>query len=295
MFRITYVLGGDKDYRDKAMRILLAGLTLVAREYFVVTPDAPSIKTFRYEEEAPGMDDWLDASACVARHRAGDGIDCEEAAAYAAGWLQAKHGISAWPQLVEKNGHTHVVVELPDGRQFDPTTLWMGRNPHDHHHACTGYGKDHPEQRITFVTDLFSPGKDVFCGGLATGDRLSHRTLKVMLYALLLVDCEWLRRELKAGRNPLWLYDAGVVYKNEPPGREDWQDWPTTIARKEADCEDLANLRASELIVRKRIQARPTFIWRRRPSGANLYHIQTTYPDGTVEDPSRRLGMGGHV
>ncbi len=284
MFRITYVLGGEKEYRDKAMRILLAALTLVAREYFVANPNAPPLKKLRFEEEAPGMDDWCDASA-VARKGGGD---CEDICAYAAGWLQAKHKIMAWPQLVEDgHGHSHIVVEMPDGRQFDPT-LMIGRQETGHAHECTGYGKDSLEQHITFVTDLFAQGRDFFCGGIPGADKLSHRTLRVMLHALFLIDCEWLRRHPETP----WLYESGVRYSNEPPGREDWQDWPSTLMRRNADCEDLANLRASELFVRQGIEAVPTFIWKRRPSGTNLYHIQVTYPNGTVEDPSRKLGMG---
>jgi len=277
MYRITFVLGGESSYRNKAMRILLAALTLVDKAYFDLVRNAPPLKKLRFEEEAPGADDWMDASALA---RLGGG-DCEDICCYVAGWLQSKHGIMAWPQLVEKNGHTHIVVELPGGRQFDPT-LMIGRKEslHGEGHACTGHGKEGPEQRITFVTDLFSPGKKNY--------KLAHRSLEVMLHALYLIDVEWLQRHPETP----WLYESGAYYEVEPVGREDWQDWPTTMRRKSSDCEDLANMRASELFVRQGIKARPSFIWKMRPSGANLYHIQVTYPDGSVEDPSRRLGMG---
>jgi hypothetical protein len=58
------------------------------------------------------------------------------------------------------------------------------------------------------------------------------------------------------------------------------------------NCEDLASHRAAELQVKHGIEAWPSFTYRMRPSGAHLYHIQTRYPDGRIEDPSRRLGMG---
>jgi hypothetical protein len=57
------------------------------------------------------------------------------------------------------------------------------------------------------------------------------------------------------------------------------------------NCEDLACWRSAELRVRDKIEAKPTFIWKIRPSGGYLYHIQVKYPDGRIEDPSRRLGM----
>ena len=57
------------------------------------------------------------------------------------------------------------------------------------------------------------------------------------------------------------------------------------------NCEDLACWRAAELRVRYGIAAEPTFIWKVRPGGGYLYHIQVLYPDGRIEDPSRRLGM----
>jgi hypothetical protein len=119
---------------------------------------------------------------------------------------------------------------------------------------------------------------------------LAHKSLTLLLHALYLIQRLYLRLHPEAPG----IYQAGVHYEEEPAGREDWQDVPTSIRRKNADCEDLATWRAAELSERHGIDARPTFIWRIRPSGAYLYHIQTTYPDGRVEDPSRTLGMGQH-
>jgi hypothetical protein len=87
------------------------------------------------------------------------------------------------------------------------------------------------------------------------------------------------------------LYESGVIYKLEPPNREDWQDVPTTLKRREGDCEDFSCHRAAELRVFDGVKAFPTFNWRVRDGSSYLYHIQTGYPDGRVEDPSRRLGM----
>lgn len=132
--------------------------------------------------------------------------------------------------------------------------------------------------RITFVINLFKGEQD---------RSLSHETLQILLFALTAVDVAYLRYTPQA---PL-LYESGVKYAEEPPGQEDWQDIPTCLQMRVGDCEDLACWRAAELQVRFGIKAHPTFIWKLRPNGGYLYHIQVKWPDGKIEDPSRRLGM----
>jgi hypothetical protein len=117
--------------------------------------------------------------------------------------------------------------------------------------------------------------------------KLSHQALGILLRALYLIDCLY----LKAHPEVPPLYESGVRYEEEPIGQEDWQDIPTSLKLGVADCEDLACWRAAELTVRHGIQAVPTFTWKVRPNGGYLYHIQVKYPDGSIEDPSRRLGM----
>lgn len=280
MYRISFILGPGDKYRDKAMRVLLRALTLVDKEYILKNPGAPDPRTLRYEEEAPGLDDWMDASAIVKMRGR---VDCEDICAYTAAWLQAKRGIAAWPKIVGENGHSHTMVELPGGKLVDVARMCGAPK---HAHSCTNLGKGQQEQRITFITDLFKGGDSQ--GAPAP---LAHKSLMLMLHALFLIDVLWLGNNPQA---PL-LYESGVRYKVEPPGREDWQDCATNFYRKEADCEDLSTHRAAELWVRYKIAARPTFIWRQRPNGTNLFHIQTTWPDGRVEDPSRTLGMGTHT
>lgn len=74
-------------------------------------------------------------------------------------------------------------------------------------------------------------------------------------------------------------------------GEENWQDIPTILKAGSGDCEDLACWRAAELTERDGIPARPVYRWRHRP-GLTIYHIVVRLPDGSIEDPSRRLGMG---
>lgn len=86
------------------------------------------------------------------------------------------------------------------------------------------------------------------------------------------------------------LYESGVRYQAEPLGREDWQDIPETIFRGEGDCEDLACWRVAEL-QEQGIDARPE-LTRKDLGAVTLYHVAVRLPNGSIEDPSRRLGMG---
>jgi len=139
--------------------------------------------------------------------------------------------------------------------------------------------------RITFVLDLFQ--------GSADADR-SHKVLQLMLDTLYEVDCLY----LQDNPNAPGIYTPNLItkrplvrYHREEEGREDWQDIPTTITLGEGDCEDLACWRAAELTIREKIPARPIFTVKKRANGGMLYHILVKHPDGTLEDPSRKLGM----
>ena len=89
-----------------------------------------------------------------------------------------------------------------------------------------------------------------------------------------------------------WLYESGVVYEEEPSGRDNWQDIPTTIELRVGDCEDLGCWRIAELRVRSREHARPVI--RSSIIGKQtVYHVAVQRSDGRLEDPSRRLGMRG--
>lgn len=110
--------------------------------------------------------------------------------------------------------------------------------------------------------------------------------LEAMLEALILANVFYLRRT----PNCTPLYNAGVPYVEEPPGRDNWQDIPRTIALREGDCEDLATWRVAELRVRFKEDAKP-YVTSKKIGDFTLYHIQVRRADGTVEDPSKILGM----
>jgi hypothetical protein len=83
---------------------------------------------------------------------------------------------------------------------------------------------------------------------------------------------------------------AGVRYRREPLGSEQWRTIPLIQADGYGDCEDLASWRVAELR-EAGVPARPCFRFRRHGK-RRVYHIMVCLPDGAVEDPSRVLGMG---
>lgn len=85
------------------------------------------------------------------------------------------------------------------------------------------------------------------------------------------------------------LYESGVRYHREPRGVERWITTPIAQERTIADCEDLATWRAAELQLQG-IDARAIALERPQRRG-RLYHVVVRYPDGRIEDPSRKLGM----
>lgn len=95
--------------------------------------------------------------------------------------------------------------------------------------------------------------------------------------------------QIKAGRIRAPLYKSGVVYKREPLNRECWQSAIITQMRRSGDCEDLVAWRVAELWATGETKARPECYSPR----AGLIHCVVRRADGTREDPSRLLGMGG--
>lgn len=100
-------------------------------------------------------------------------------------------------------------------------------------------------------------------------------------------------------REPLpLLYKSGVRYKAEARGaggrrREEWLTALQTMGRGVGDCEDLAAWRIAELRLRG-IDAEPLVVpTGRNKAGQRRYHALVELPDGSTDDPSRRLGMKG--
>lgn len=258
-------------------------MTLAGKAYLQAHPQTPPLykSGVRYEEEPGEQDQWQDIPITLG---IGHG-DAEDLACWRAAELQVQ-GIEAWPTFDFEHGCLHPKVRLPNGTLEDPARV-LGMTSHDK--PCMGFVSQAGETRVEFVCDTFKGTTRIGNDRQAAmkAQALSNRTLQVLLNALMIIDIDFLRANPHTPR----LYDLGIRYELEPPGQEEWQDIPTSIRRKTADCEDLASHRAAELNVFDGIKAFPTFNWRLRPSGAYLYHIQTGYPDGRIEDPSRALGM----
>lgn len=97
--------------------------------------------------------------------------------------------------------------------------------------------------------------------------------------------------ELATGAYPA-LYDSGVRYVREPPGSERWSPPSVVLGRGYGDCEDLASWRAAELrVTGEDPRARARVV----RSGPRTWHAIVERGDGSIEDPSRILGMGDDV
>jgi len=115
---------------------------------------------------------------------------------------------------------------------------------------------------------------------------LTDRAVGALLRALFEFDLEYLEMHPATPA----LYRAGVRYEREPEGQERWLSIPHVLAQRWGDCEDLACWRAAELVLAGERTARPVFKSRWSPRG-HLYHILVERADGSIEDPSRKLGM----
>ena len=121
---------------------------------------------------------------------------------------------------------------------------------------------------------------------------------------------EWHLREGIADGRPLpRLYESGICYQAEPPGQEDWLDYPTLLKIGRGDCEDLGCALTAERRVYDGLASRTVLRWKFITSaelrvggypesiipreGIYLIHILSQLPDGTLEDPSKVLGMKG--
>lgn len=112
-----------------------------------------------------------------------------------------------------------------------------------------------------------------------------------ILYGLCLINLQQWRD--RAGTFPR-LYESGVVYEREPRGQDLWQSYAELIGHGSGDCEDLVSARVGELLwLAERglpggdAQAYPSMIY----TGPGVRHVRVRRGDGSIEDPSKRLGM----
>ncbi len=75
-------------------------------------------------------------------------------------------------------------------------------------------------------------------------------------------------------------------------GGERFRDIPRIIENGGGDCDNVAAWRVAELN-ELGIAAQPYITSRQRADGGTTYHVIVLWPDGSAEDPSLLLGMGG--
>jgi len=92
---------------------------------------------------------------------------------------------------------------------------------------------------------------------------------------------------IRAGGVPP-LYKSGVRYRRE--NGESFQDCTYILAQKWGDCSNLVAWRVGELLAQGE-PAKVRMHWRVYQDGKRIYHITVRRGDGTIEDPSRILGM----
>jgi hypothetical protein len=146
-----------------------------------------------------------------------------------------------------------------------------------------------------------------------------------LLKGLIEVNVWHMRRALRRTQKGLGypippLYSSGIRYKEDPPGQENWKDCLAVLADGHGDCDRLVAYRCGELQVAG-YDAQPIIKWRTvpktqmiglgypahmlPPEGIQMVHVCVGLPgwqqyaymeddNPLVEDPSKRLGMGGN-
>lgn len=108
--------------------------------------------------------------------------------------------------------------------------------------------------------------------------------IAALLQGIVAVNVSQLRRGLCPP-----LYQSGVRYQREDPGREVWQTAVETYRLGYGDCEDLAAYWVAGM------HLVGNFDWECAVIDVvpGLKHCVARHKDGTIEDPSKRLGMRG--
>lgn len=253
-----------------------------------------------YQKPSAARQEWFDTPAAILRGAASS----ETLAAWRAAELRVA-GVAAEPVTERQpipggrrgasRWGVRACVRYPDGRVEDPARV-LGAGDQD-------LLEEDAAQRPLFHLSL--PDSD---------DAAHFAPLQIALEGLTQIN-EWhLRRSLRRAEKGLSdtvippLYASGVVYREEAPGREDWPDVLEVYRLRWGDCEDLAAIRAAELRVAG-VECEPVIKWQWIPRemmlaqgypadklpdrGVWMVHCCVRFPDGSVEDPSKILGMGG--
>jgi hypothetical protein len=125
----------------------------------------------------------------------------------------------------------------------------------------------------------------------ATVRAQTNEELEGLVYGLALQNLAQMRA--RGGSIPR-LYESGVRYALEPRGSDHWQSCIEALHLGELDCEDAAAWLVAEKIYRaeRGLPGGDAKAWPRiRFTGPLMRHVTVVMGDGTIEDPSRKLGM----
>jgi hypothetical protein len=129
------------------------------------------------------------------------------------------------------------------------------------------------------------------CFELLTFDALGHSWKRGVLNALVETLIAADRGYLRDYPNTPHLYRSGVVYEFN---RDRWQDIPSCLMRKTGDCKDLSAWLIAWYREHGEPEASPD-VTVRTERDMTIYHIRVRRKDGSIEDPSRVLGMGRRI
>lgn len=87
------------------------------------------------------------------------------------------------------------------------------------------------------------------------------------------------------------LYRSGVFYQREEPGVESFACASTVAKRGFGDCAHLAAWLAAEYQEQGDEEAHVFIKWFPKSESGRLFHVLVKRGNGTVEDPSKVLGM----
>lgn len=138
----------------------------------------------------------------------------------------------------------------------------------------------------------------IFEDGTEREREFSLFALRELLEALVKVNVGWIASHRSEFRP---IYKSGARY-NAERGTEDWLSIPEIYKAiktgKPIDCEDFAAARAAELRLgigsgMGPVHAVADINGRAMPGGRIQMHAFVRFPDGSVEDPAKKLGMPG--
>jgi hypothetical protein len=128
---------------------------------------------------------------------------------------------------------------------------------------------------------------------LRSRDDFFARSARLTAEVAIFSNRVFLRYAKELGKPIPALYDSGVRYKNETPGKPDQLvDIPTIMARGWGDCFHLSAWLVAELREAGESRARIRVTRVRNPAkDRRTFHVLVRRGNGETEDPSRILGM----